>query len=395
MPGKTKVTKEVKSNDKEKTKTEGSKEPKNEQKSSKSSKNKDVEVSKDSQKSSKNKNKDVEESKSKKTNDKETSKKNKNNDDVDEDEEEPKDKRNGLTILAGCEFNVNYTKNRMVEYLSRYSVTVVNKETSVRTERPIKIYKSACAALTGVDEVLTSKLVNAAGERALKGVNGLIKISEENMMDSVKLNKELKAMFEHHLDSYDNSQQYQTDVQISKADLTRYVETKCLNGNSAVTLDSGAQNFLMFVIRKSRIMLTETAFQISQCYSKTSLNERGILYAIKIVFPPGELQKAVFKKAENASTRVKSKDTKRKDKSDKEDEGKNKDKSTKKDSKSSSTKKDTKSNKKNNNGKESDSESDNESDKGSDDDESDNDESDNDESDNDESGNESASDSDD
>lgn len=336
MPAKEKTTEGSKSSGKNKAKVEVSK------KTTKSDKSKDVEEKpkKMNTKKSSNDSSSKGSKETKNSKEKDTTKSSKKTKETTEETAE-KDKRNGTTILAGCEFNVNTVREWMKDYLKRYNVLVINKETKERTEKPVKIYKPAYAALTGVDEVLTSTLVNLAGQRAKKATDGLLKISEENMKDVVELDKGLHSMFGHFMKDYDDSQKYQKDVQISKGDLTRYVETKCLHGNSGVTLEPGAQNFLMFVIRKSRTLLVECAFQMSQCYAKTSLNERCILFAIKIMFPPGELQKSALKKAENAAERVKANDSsKGKDKSDKSEDGK-------KSASKSESKKSSKTNKKN------------------------------------------------
>lgn len=310
-----KSNKSAKSDNKHKAKMEVSEKSESKKKSSKTKKD----IESESENESDN-NQSDEEVKSKTS----KSKKNKTRDTNSDDEieaVEAKDGRNHTTMIAGCEFNVNMTKSWMVEYLSRYTVPMINKVTGEKFNKPVTVYKLAATALTGVDEVLTSTVLNLAGARVKKGPDGLIRITEENMMDIMRLDKNLCATFGHFIGDYDNTQKYQKEVDIKKADLTRFVETKCLNGNSSVTLDPSAQNFLMFLIRKSRTLLTECAFQMSQCYNKTGISEKSIMYSIKIVFAPGTLQKNALIKAHDASERVKA-DMMSKSKSTKEKDGK-------------------------------------------------------------------------
>ena len=236
------------------------------------------------------------------------------------------DAPNQATAEAGCYFNVNNVKSWLKGYYMRYPIPVTNKETKVVTQGQVKLTKGVHACLTGTDEVLCSALVNLAGKRAKKNGADLYVITEENMMDSVRMSKELNWTFSKYLDSYDNTHTYNAEMKLSKKDVMAFVEERCLNGNSSVTLDSGAFNFLMFTMHKSRIMLAESAFQMSQCFGRSSVSDKGILFSVRLVFPQGDLQKSVLAKVDNISKRWQHLEIKEKEASEKSEKSGNSDK---------------------------------------------------------------------
>jgi len=129
----------------------------------------------------------------------------------------------------------------------------------------------------------------------------LYEITEEQVLDNVKLNKDFNYTFGRFLDNYDNHENYAPQMGLARDAVTKFIETFAFNGgNSNVSLTDEAFNLLMFVMLKNRILLAETAFQMSQYAKKSSVDDRAILHAIKCHYS-GTLFQTVYKKTEEVS----------------------------------------------------------------------------------------------
>jgi flagellar biosynthesis GTPase FlhF len=227
----------------------------------------------------------------------------------------------------------------------KVEVTKTDKETGEKTKilDNVRLMKGSYCCLTAIDEVITSTLINEAGKRSKRGVGDITWITEDNVMDALRLNKCLNVTFGRFTEEYSSSNKYTSQLKLDRKEVDKFIESKCLNGNSSVKLDVGGNNFLMFILHKSRVLLSDSAFQMSQCYNKSSIIDRNILFSIRVVFSPGPLQKALFSKVDNVAKRVKHLEQKEKEASDNSRDNKKetkKSKSTK--TKSSSTKKNVK-----------------------------------------------------
>jgi len=264
-------------------------------------------------------------------------------------EVETKSKSNQLTLKSGCHFNVNKTKNWIKNFYSRPNYQIVSKKKTNKSEedddddddkkeKHMGCFKSGYCVLTGINEVIMNNLINQAAKKAKKDVKtGLLKITEENMIDVIRLDKELNKALGHFIDEYNSSNTYQKELDISKAELNSFVENKCMNGNSTLFLDVNAANFLMFIVRTVDSLLCECSFQMSSCYFKSNINSDNIIHSLKVIFPVGQMQKSMLLKADDVSNRVKD-DKNKKSLSDNSDDSN--DSNNKKSSKSKSKKDD-------------------------------------------------------
>lgn len=328
------------------------------EKSNKGSKTVKVEADKKTSKSGESKKvstkdsneKDKKDTKSKVTKDKENTKKeeketkesksNRGSEKVSKESSKPKDGLNDDTRTSGCSFNTHNTRTWIKSYYNRpaYVVTYEKKEDpddknskKITAQKGIGIVKGTFCCLTGINEVLMNFVINLAGKRAKKDPKTeLIKITEENMMDAVRLDKTLNEALGHYLHSYDPSSVYQKELGINKTEFKTFYETKCMNGNSSLTLDTGATNFMMFLVKKVDTLLCECAFNMALCYGKTQVVDRCILCSLRVVFPVGDLQKSMMLKADNISKRIKKTANKKASDSSKSEEDKNTKKSSKK-----------------------------------------------------------------
>jgi hypothetical protein len=203
---------------------------------------------------------------------------------------------NEETCRLGLTFNVKTTKNWLRTHLKRHKIESKSEDKSDN----VKIFGSH-SMLTAADQVVCLLLVNLSAGRAKKETAGIYKITEDLMIDSIRLNKDFNFVFGRFLDTYDSQQNYEAQLLLPRKIVTKFYEKYAFDGgNSNINLSDDAYNFLMYVMLKNRIMLVETAFYMSQYAKKTSVDDRAILYAVKSHYV-GELGKSMFKKLEEVS----------------------------------------------------------------------------------------------
>jgi len=271
----------------------------------------------------------VNEKNNKKSNNVKESSKEKNNKKSEEVKDVNKPSVNKDTEESGCHFNVNITKTWMKTFFSRpeYEVSYAKKLDKDSTDsekiiitKQVGILKGTYCCLTGINEVLISSIINLAGKKAKRDSKSeLIKITEENIIDVIRLDNVLNKAFGHFISDFDSTQVYQKELNINKKEFNTFIETQCMHGNSTVTLEQGAFNFVMFILRKIDTLLCDCTFQMARCYGKTQINDRSIFCALKIIIPSGELQKSMLIKADDITKRKKEKSLDKKDKKDKSD----------------------------------------------------------------------------
>lgn len=304
-----------------------------------------------------------------KSDDKSPKKKNKN--------EKRKDKYAGVekgdlpnkaTAFAKLVLNVKSCQKWMNEYYERYTIEKKKKEKKEDKEDKKKTSKkdesddeeeheqkdnrvrilNAHFALTAADQVVCLTLVNLALERAKKKDAGLHTISEENMMDIVKLDKDFSFAFGRYLSTYSTNDNYYVQMGFAKNEVNQFIESYASGGGiTNIKVEPQALNFLMYIMLKNRIQLVESAFQMAVYAGKSSVTDKAILLSIKTVHVGG-LQKAIYKKVEDVSTIVRGlgKESSDNDSKDGSKKGSKDKKSSKKGSNDAEKKKDKKKSKK-------------------------------------------------
>ena len=244
------------------------------------------------------------------------------------------DAPNKDTARAELYFNVKFAKKWLKNYYSRYTLTVKvrdvvddlkkknteTKETKETRETNIRL-NDAHFALGVIDECLCSKLSSTTLKKSKKNTVGLYTITEENIMDSIRLNKDLNYTFGRFLDEYDTHSNYGSELFLEKKTVHKFLEKYGFDGgNVGVQLESGAFNLLLFCMLKNRILLAESAYHKILFAGKQSVNLKAIFHSLPDVYS-GELLKLMIKKVENIISKLK--DTKSlDDESDKKSEKK-------------------------------------------------------------------------
>jgi hypothetical protein len=208
---------------------------------------------------------------------------------------------NKATAYAKLVFNVKNSQTWLKNHLKRHKIVRKQKDGKDNDDDgKVKIF-NAHFALTATDQVICLSLVNLASNKATKAAAGMYEITEEQMMDNINLDRDFTFTFGKYLVHYDSHENYTSQLNILRSTVNKFIETYAFNGgNSNVSLTDEAFNLLMFIMLKNRIMLTETAFQMSQYAGKSSVDDRAILHSIKCHYT-GNLYRAVYKKAEEVS----------------------------------------------------------------------------------------------
>lgn len=214
------------------------------------------------------------------------------------------DTANKATAFAGLHFNAISTQKWLSSYYKKYKVEHKKKKADSDDkdkDNRVRIL-NAHFAMTATDEVICSSLVSAAHNNSKKQEAGLYVITEEGIINTVKLSKELDFTFGRFLDSYDTNSDYSPQLQLKKDEVTKFIETYGVR-NTSIHLESGAFNFLMYIIFKNRVLLAESAYQLSQYAKKSSVDDRSILFSLRTTYC-GNLLKTMFSKVDEVSSRV-------------------------------------------------------------------------------------------
>jgi len=301
---------------------------------------------------------------------------------------ENKQKHDGLntrTRTAGLTFNVNSTGKWLAKYYTdhhdaayievmqkKYDERQLKKKSSDKTpddtdkkdtkdkkdaktksesegvkDTSLKVkptFRECQTAITIVEEVLCLALLGLAGDKAKKEKSGFYTITDENLMDGIKLNSDYYHTFSRCLAKYDSGQTYSTSLNLSEPVVTKFIEEfGFTGGNTHIRLSSGAYNFLMYILLKNRILLADTAYQIMMHGKKYSIGYKCIETSVNIHYTGtlrnmlvkklDEKRKLVFKEKpsdESETGSTKSDDKKTKDKKADKKENKKDDKKAKK-----------------------------------------------------------------
>jgi len=258
--------------------------------------------------------------KSKKTKDKPT-----------DDKKQERDGLNARTRTAGLTFNVNSTGKWLAKYYAdhhdsayievmqkKYDDRQLKKKSSEKKpekkdkkdkkskseseevkETSLKVkptFRECQTAITIVEEVLCLALLSLAGDKAKKEKSGLYTITEDNLMDGIKLNNDYYHTFSRYLAKFDSGQDYSASLNLSKTVVVKFIEEfGFTGGNTNIQLDSSAYNFLMYILLKNRILLADTAYQIMMHGKKYSIGYRCIETSVNVHYT-GTLKNLLVKK---------------------------------------------------------------------------------------------------
>ena len=278
-----------------------------------------------SNKSTKKSNKEKEVKKTKVKIEEKSSKKKKESSEKSKDE-----KRNNATLSAKLQFNVKVTQRWLKKFFDNERYYVVKKvkneeeKDDKKKTKKVKDVKNtkkpkegteeeeknesymtkvkilyAHFAITAADQVMCLHLVNVAGKKSKKGEAGLYTITEDNMLDAIKDDRDMKYTFSRYLDNYASQDDYTSQMNMKKEDVTNFIEKFSPSGGN-VKIDQGAFNVLMFVMYKNRIQLIETAFHMVVFAGKSSVNDKAVMQSIKTIHV-GDLANTMYKKVEDTS----------------------------------------------------------------------------------------------
>lgn len=210
---------------------------------------------------------------------------------------------NEATRKANLYLNVKRTQKWLKKYYERYTTEKKNEKGELE-KHPIKLIKSY-HVLTASDQTLCLKLINLEESTSKKSINGLYNITEEQLINDVKINKDFKYTFGKFLDAYETHEDYFSQLEYDSKQFNKFIETFAFSGgNSNIHLNKQAFNFLSFIILKARIMIVETAYQMIRFANKSSVNDNAILYSVNTIFI-GDLLQAIHKKIEDVSNLLK------------------------------------------------------------------------------------------
>lgn len=240
------------------------------------------------------------------------------------------EKTNAKTRLAELTLNVNTTGRWLAEYYTgradesyidlmqkKYDDRQLKKKpddektkkdkkakgkdetTDDAKEKKIKskpTFRHCDTALTIVEEVLCLSLINLVSGSIKKEKSGMYTVTEDQLVDSVKLNNDFFYTFSKFLNKYDSGQEYSKALNLPMQTVTKFIEKFAFTGGNANThLTHGAYNFLLFILLKNRIMLADTAFQVMKHGEKYAVNYKCMETAVNIHYA-GTLRSVIAKK---------------------------------------------------------------------------------------------------
>jgi hypothetical protein len=209
------------------------------------------------------------------------------------------DAPNKQTAFAGFTFNVKHVHKWLSEYLKRYTYKSKDKDGN-DTEQCIKVLNGHFS-IGATDHVLCLAIANLVASHSKKSTASLNTITEENIINSVRLDNDFSSTFGKFLDKYDSHETYGSQLNLNKKDVLDYISTHgFLGGSNSFHFESGAYNFLTFLMLKNRILLTETSVQLALYANKKSVDDRAILFALKTVYT-GKLFQSLYKRVEEIS----------------------------------------------------------------------------------------------
>jgi hypothetical protein len=207
-------------------------------------------------------------------------------------------KINEATRVSGLNFNVKTTH----KWLSKHYSNHYNKEYNETT----KII-NAHFALTGIEEVLCHSIVSYVCQKACKNKGGIYTITEEQMLDSIKMSPEYDYLFGRVINKYDTNINYINELMLKEESVETLIKLACSQGgNSSTNFEYGAYNLLMYLLLQNRILLANTAYQMMMYGKKSSVDFRAITLSVNIFYKDKSvLYNDITKKLEEISRLLK------------------------------------------------------------------------------------------
>ena len=223
------------------------------------------------------------------------------------------DKYNKETAYAGLNFNIKETKRWLAKFFkTNYNKDYVenlkkkrlekrakdNKDTDIDEERLTRTnIKNAHFALGFVEEMLCIKLIDAASVNAKKSKVKSYTINEDDFINVILMDNDLKYTFSKHLNLYNKDEDYENTMKLTKKIIYKFIDVKSSMGIS-VLLEQHAVNFLLFILHQNRIMLATSAYNKMMYSKKSSVDFRGIMYSIFDHYN-GKLRDLIYKKVDS------------------------------------------------------------------------------------------------
>ena len=231
---------------------------------------------------------------------------------------------NNDTEEAGLFFNVNTNKNWMKEFYSvGHEVTIKEKDKNEedkynKVQKPAKLAFKPHWCLAATDQVICTLIVNAAVKRSSKGVDGLYTVTETNVVDGLKDDRDLRFAFLRNLDFFDRRNVYTGNLKMTSKNIGEFIEKYCAHGASNVHADGSAINIIAFLMLENRKVLADTAYMMVLHSKGTSVSDKSILYATQCVYNGTSFANDLYVKVGDVSSKAR-KDNKNKTDVDSED----------------------------------------------------------------------------
>jgi hypothetical protein len=201
--------------------------------------------------------------------------------------------------------NTTTTKTWMKDFCDRFPLVRKKKKDETKEEKDEKdkikprigITRSHCV-MSAIDQLMIITLVNIAEQKTKKALADLYTITEEILIDVIRLNRDYNYVFGKYLDNYNSKENYSSQLKIDKKNFKNILNNLAFDGKSNVDVDKSGENFIMYIVLNNRIMLTETAFHMVQYAKKMCIDDKALSQAIKILYV-GNMAKIFLKKVED------------------------------------------------------------------------------------------------
>lgn len=198
------------------------------------------------------------------------------------------------TILAGLNFNANFTKKWMKSYLE----IICDKKNVIP-----KIYRSEFA-LTGICEELCRYIIDKVIVQCEHDDLDLINVSVKDIINVIMADAELKPYYYSMFEKYDPLVQYGNQFFITTDILDKYI-SETFHKNIRSYRDG--YNYIIFMLSSFCTSLLATTNIIRKVFKNSIIHGKMIVGAVEIYFGNGELSERLRNKGQNAFEAVQSK----------------------------------------------------------------------------------------
>lgn len=174
----------------------------------------------------------------------------------------------------GLFFEISRTNKWLKTYYSNHIITL--KTINGQENAKIRIF-NVDSVLTAIDQTICLQLISLACEYATTD-----QITKNDVIDVIKVDKSFNYSFGKFLYCYDSVEPYYEHLNLRKKNILDFLSVCDIDKNYVIEDD--ALNFLMFIMLKNRIMVAETSFVLSQHAKKAMVNDRSVLFALKILY---------------------------------------------------------------------------------------------------------------